>query len=274
MVSHDSDRVFAGSVPELYDRYLVPLIFESYAADLVARLNEIDPETVLEVAAGTGAVTRAMAASLGESVSIVSTDLNQPMLDHAASVGTARPVVWQQADATALPFPNGSFDVVVCQFSVMFFPDRRRAFSEICRVLKPGGVFLFNVWDRIEDNEFAEVVTDALAGLFPEDPPMFLPRTPHGYYDEAVVQADVAAAGFESPARFEALEARSRAKSADDPAIAYVQGTPLRNEVEALDASRVGEATAVAAEAIAAQFGSADIEGKIRGFVITATRRV
>ncbi len=272
MVARDSDMVFAGSVPELYDRFLVPLIFESYATDLVARLNEIGPDTVLEVAAGTGVVTRAMAEGVPESVSIVGTDLNQPMLDYAESVGTARPVIWQQADVTDLPFPDESFDVVVCQFSVMFFPDRRRAFSEICRVLKPGGSFLFNVWDRIEDNEFAAVVTDALAGLFPEDPPMFLARTPHGYYDEAVVQADVAAGGFASPARFEALEARSRAESADDPAIAYVQGTPLRNEVEAVDASQVGEATAVAAEAIAAQFGSADIDGKIRGFVVTATR--
>ena len=274
MVVHDSDMVFAGSVPELYDRYLVPLIFESYAADLVERLNEIAPEKVLEVAAGTGVVTRAMAAGLPESASIVSTDLNQPMLDHADSVGTARPVVWKQADVTDLPFPDGSFDAVVCQFSVMFFPDRRQALAEICRVLKPGGVFLFNVWDRIEENEFAAVVTDALAGLFPEDPPMFLPRTPHGYHEEAIVQADVAAAGFESPARFEVREARSIAASCEDPAIAYIQGTPLRNEVEAIDPSRLGEATAVAAKAIAKRFGRADVDAKIRGFVVTAAKPV
>jgi SAM-dependent methyltransferase len=262
--------VFAGSVPELYDRYLVPLIFESYASDLVGRLNEVSPEAVLEVAAGTGAVTRAMAAGLPESTSIVSTDLNQPMLDYAASVGTARPVVWQQADVTDLPFPDGMFDAVVCQFSVMFFPDRRQAFAEIYRVLKPGGVFLFNVWDRIEDNEFAAVVTDALACLFPNDPPMFLARTPHGYHEESVVQADVAAAGFESPARFETREARSIADSCEDPAIAYIQGTPLRNEVEALDPTRLGEATAMAAEAIAKRFGRTEIDGKIRGYVVTA----
>jgi SAM-dependent methyltransferase len=264
--------VFAGSVPELYDRYLVPLIFESYAADLVERLNEIAPDDILEVASGTGVVTRAMAAGLPDSTSIISTDLNQPMLDHAESVGTARPVVWQQADVTDLPFPEGAFDTVVCQFSVMFFPDRRQALAEICRVLKPGGVFVFNVWDRIEENEFAAVVTDALAGLFPEDPPMFLLRTPHGYHKESEVRADVAAAGFKSPARFEAREARSWAASCEDPAIAYIQGTPLRNEVEAIDASRLGEATAVAAEAVATRFGRTDIDGKIRGFVVTAEK--
>ena len=158
----DIDKVFSGSIPKLYETHLVPLIFEPYAADLKKRVGSMNVSRILEVAAGTGVVTRALATGANEGVSIVATDLNQAMLDEAAAVGTARPVQWQQADAMALPFADGEFDAVVCQFGVMFFPDKSRAFSEARRVLKPGGVFIFNVWDRISENEFADTVTTAL----------------------------------------------------------------------------------------------------------------
>src|SRR5574337_730938 len=152
----DTDEVFAGSIPKLYATHLVPLIFEPYATDLTSRLRSRNPSRILEIAAGTGVVTRALAAALHESASIVATDLNQAMLDQAAATGTARPVEWRQADALALPFGDGAFDAVVCQFGAMFFPDKSRAFSEARRVLKPGGLFIFNVWDRIAENEFAD----------------------------------------------------------------------------------------------------------------------
>ncbi len=268
----DSDLVFAGSVPELYDRFLVPLIFETYADDLVGRVEGLGVSSVLEVAAGSGVVARAMAERLPASVALTATDLNQPMIDHAISVGTVRPVSWQAADVMDLPFEDGAFDAVVCQFGVMFFPDRAEAFSEVARVLRPGGVFVFNVWDRIEDNEFADVVTRAMAGIWPNDPPEFLARTPHGYHDEAVIQADLGAGGFSAPADFEALEARSRAASCEIPAVAYCQGTPLRNEIEVRDPSRLVEATAVATAAIRDRFGATDLDSRISGFVITATK--
>ena len=144
-----SDKVFAGSIPKLYDEYLVPLIFEPYANDLAARLATRPVARILEIAAGTGVVTRRLASVLPESVSIVATDLNRPMLDVAAAIGTTRPVEWREADALQLPFADGTFDVVVCQFGVMFFPDKPKAFSEARRVLGSGGVLLFNAWDRI-----------------------------------------------------------------------------------------------------------------------------
>ena len=268
----EADRVFAGAVPEIYDRYLVPLIFEPFANDLVARLRDPDISSVLEVAAGTGVVTRAMAVGLPETVELAATDLNSPMIDHAVSVGTARPVRWLCADAMALPFDHGIFDAVVCQFGVMFFADRSAAFTEVARVLRPGGVFIFNVWDGIEQNELAHAVTMALAGLFPVDPPLFLARTPHGYHDEATIQADLAGGGFDTSVGFEALEARSRAVSCDVAALAYCQGTPLRDEIEARDPSRLAEATEAAAAAIRRRFGPADLDAKIRGYVITATK--
>jgi len=157
----NSDTAFAGSIPEVYEKYLVPLIFEPYALDLAARLAALSLTNLLELAAGTGVVTRRLALELPEGVTLTATDLNQSMLDVAASTGTHRAVTWSQADALQLPFANATFDAVVCQFGAMFFPDKPRAFAEARRVLRPGGVFLFNVWDRIEENEFPMTVTEA-----------------------------------------------------------------------------------------------------------------
>ena len=196
--SPDTDKVFTGSIPELYDTYLVPLIFEPYAVDLVNRLASRSPTRVLEIAAGSGVVTRTLASVLPDSVSIVATDLNQPMLDQASTLGTERPVEWRQADAMQLPFQDGMFDAVVCQFGVMFFPGKSKAFAEAHRVLSPGGAFIFNVWDRIKENEFADTVTKALESLFPTDPPRFLARTPHGYYDCPTIVITVGCASEEA----------------------------------------------------------------------------
>jgi SAM-dependent methyltransferase len=264
----DSDKVFAGSIPKLYDSYLVPLIFEPYAADLVNRLRSRRLSRVLEVAAGTGVVTRALASALPESIAVVATDLNQAMLDQAAAVGTKRKVEWRQADAMQLPFADGTFDAVVCQFGVMFFPEKSRAFSEARRVLRPGGVFIFNVWDRIAENEFADTVTTALESVFPKDPPRFMARTPHGYHDRRTIEKDLAGGGFAGSPRIDTVAARSRASSPRVPAIAYCQGTPLRSEIEARDASRLGEATDVAAEAIAKRFGRGAVDGKIQAHIV------
>ena len=269
MGSSGIDKVFAGSIPAFYETYLVPLLFEPYAADLVNRLASRSPGRVLEVAAGTGVVTRALASVLPERASIVATDLNQPMLDRASALGTTRPVEWRQADAMQLPFQDGTFDAVVCQFGVMFFPDKVKALSEAHRVLRPGGVLVFNVWDRIEENEFADTVTAALTSLFPEDPPRFLARTPHGYHEPTTVEEDLVRGGFIAPPEIVTLAARSRARSPRDPAIAYCQGTPLRSEIEARDASRLGEATDVAAEAIGRRFGRGNVDGKMQAHVVT-----
>ena len=169
-----------------------------------------------------------------------------------------------------LPFEDESFDAVVCQFGVMFFPDKSKAFSEARRILKAGGVLLFNVWDRIEENEFADTVTTALESVFPEDPPRFMARTPHGYYDVATIQRDLRNGGFVTAPRVDTIAARSIAESARFPALAYCQGTPLRNEIEARDKSLLGQATEVAENAIARRFGRGKIDGKIQAHIVAA----
>lgn len=266
----ETDKVFAGSIPENYDRYMVPLIFEAYAADMARRAAALSPGAVLEIAAGTGVVTRALAPELSAGASYVVTDLNQPMLDYAASRQPPDDrISWRQADALALPFADAAFDLVCCQFGAMFFPDRVAAYREARRVLKAGAHLLFSVWDRIEENVFADNVTNALARMFPHDPPRFLARTPHGYHDTALIRSELAQAGF-SAVEIETRADQSRAASPRIPAVAYCQGTVLRNEIEARDSGKLEAATDYAAAAIADKHGRGEVSAKIQAHVVMA----
>ncbi len=266
----NADKVFSGSIPELYDTYLVPLIFEAFAEDLAGRVSALKPQSVLETAAGSGVVTRALTKHLDATARYVVTDLNQPMLDHASKrQGHDERITWQQADALQLPFDDGTFDAVVCQFGVMFFPDRIAGYSEARRVLKPGGRFLFSVWDHIGVNEFADVVTQTAASIFPDDPPQFLPRTPHGYHDIGTIREELASAGF-ADSLINTVTESSEAPSPRHPAVAYCEGTPLRNEIEARDESLLGHVTQKATEAIEQRYGSGPVVAKIQAHVVTA----
>ena len=266
----ETDKVFAGSIPENYDRYMVPLIFEPYAADLAQRAASLSPSAVLETAAGSGVVTRALAPRLPRGASYIATDLNQPMVDYAASRQPPDSrIEWRQADALALPFEDAAFDLVCCQFGAMFFPDRTSGYREARRVLKPGGHFLFNVWDRIEENVFADDVTNALARIFPNDPPRFLARTPHGYHDTALIRRELEEAGFSRVAsRREPNKAAHLQPRV--PAVAYCQGTVLRNEIEAREAGKLQAATDYVASAIADKHGRGEVAAKIQAHVIVA----
>jgi ubiquinone/menaquinone biosynthesis C-methylase UbiE len=266
----DTDKVFSGSIPENYDRYLVPLIFERFAEDMAQRAAALSPGAVLETAAGSGVVTRALAPKLSPDAAYIVTDLNQAMLDYAVTRQAAdKRISWRHADALALPFEDDAFDLVCCQFGVMFFPDRQSGYREAKRVLKSGGRFLFNVWDRIEENVFANDVTDALAQFFPSDPPRFLARTPHGYHDISLIRDDLEQAGFSS-VLIDTKADQSRAPSPRHPAIAYCQGTPLRNEIEARDAKKLEAATDHAASVIAKRHGSGEVSAKIQAHIIVA----
>ncbi|KRB62132.1 SAM-dependent methyltransferase [Rhizobium sp. Root708] len=266
----EADKEFAGSIPESYDRHMVPMIFEPYAVDLARRAASFSPSSVLETAAGTGVVVRAMTNKLAPDTRYVATDLNQAMLDYARSQQPSDSrVQWRQADALDLPFEDASFDVVCCQFGAMFFPSRSAAYREAKRVLKPGGRFLFSVWDRIEENVFADEITTALAEMFPDDPPRFLARTPHGYYDKDLIRSDLADAGF-SHVEIDTLAEESSAPSPHIVAVAYCQGTPLRSEIEARDPGKLDAATDHATSALAKRHGTGEVSAKIQAHVIVA----
>lgn len=266
------DKNFTGSIPEVYDEYLVPLIFMPYAADMARRVADTNPKVVLETAAGSGVVTRALAPLLNENARYVVTDLNQPMLDRAASQQMhADRLEWVQADALDLPFEDRSFDAVCCQFGVMFFPNKIAGYKEAWRVLKEKGKFVFNVWDRIEENDFAQSVTTTASRFFPDDPPVFLARTPHGHGDVEAVVRDLKEAGFAQIETF-TLSEESRAADAHVPALAYCQGTPLRNELEAREPGSLSKITDAAAADILKDFGAGPVSGRIQGHVFVASK--
>jgi ubiquinone/menaquinone biosynthesis C-methylase UbiE len=265
----NTDVRFTGSIPQLYDRHLRTLFFQPFADDVAARVARSAPKRVLEVAAGTGIVTRALARALGPDVAITATDLNDAMIAHAASHPDAKHVEFKQADALSLPFADGSFDAVVCQFGVMFFPDRVRGHREAKRVLRGGGTYFVATWDRVEANDVTDVVHQTVIAMFPDDPPAFFARTPHGYHDVARIRADLEAAGF-ADVSIDAVDAEGFASSAKDAAIGTCQGTPLRNELEARAPGRLEEITDLVARAIAKRFGDGEIRGRQRAFVATA----
>src|SRR3954454_17973763 len=248
-----------------YDEHLVPAAFQPYADDLAARVARHKPRVVLELAAGTGALTQALLANL-PGLQITATDLNVAMVD----VGSAHvpAATWRRAAAMHLPFDDTSFDLVACQFGVMFFPDRPAAYAEVARVLRAGGHFLFNCWGTLETHDVESAVIAALAEAFPDDPPSFLARVPHGYHDAALVSADVASAGF-SDVQIETVELVCTGKSAADLARGYCRGTPLRGEIEArgdLEAT-----TDAVARALESRFGAALVVGRMSALVVSAT---
>jgi len=261
---------FSGSIPEVYQSLMVPMLFDPYALDLADRAAAIAPSSILELAAGTGVVTRQLALTLPGEATITATDLSQGMVDEAASQPTARPVTWAVADAMSLPFADESFDLVVCQFGVMFFPDKPTAFAEMRRVLRPGGSVIFSVWDGFDDNEFVAVVDAALADFFPESPPSFMADLPHGYHDPEQIRRDLAGGGFKTGVRIETVTRQSTSPSAEAAAVAYCQGNPMRLEIERLGS--IEAATAHVAQALAARFGSGPIHGRIQAQVVTAVR--
>jgi SAM-dependent methyltransferase len=256
--------VWAEDMSTVYDEVLVPAVFLPFANDLADRLATHQPTDVLELAAGTGVLTRAISERLPEA-QVTATDLNVAMVEvGSANVPTA---TWRQADAMQRPFDAASFDLVACQFGVMFLPDRPAAYAGVARVLRPGGRFLFNTWGSLATHEVEAAVIAALAEIFPADPPTFLARVPHGYHDAAQVRADLTTAGF--GVQVETVDVLCTGQTAAELARGYCRGTPLRPEIEAR--GDLDETTQALAAALERRFGSGPVVGGMSALVATAT---
>ncbi len=263
------DVRFSGSVPANYERYMVPLLFQPYADLLAERAHAWQPGRILETACGTGVVTAALSKALPDA-EIVATDLNQAMIDVAAQRGLSN-VAFRQADALELPFDDASFDLIVCQFGVMFFPDKVQGAAEARRVLRDGGHYLFAVWDRIDRNALSHLANESLQRAYPDNPPQFMTRGPFSYYEPEWVEGDLRAAGFTDIA-IETVECQSRSASAEDAARGLVYGSPMGVELADYGDGALGRVFADMSLS-ARQFEGPDgFAAPMAAHIVTATR--
>jgi len=266
----DMDVRFTGSVPANYERYMVPLLFRPYADLLAERAARFQPSAVLETAAGTGVVTGALARSLPHA-KIVATDLNQAMLDVAATRVSSPNVSFRQADALDLPFADGCFDVIVCQFGIMFYPDKVKGNAEARRVLRDGGRYLLAIWDRIENNPLSNLAHETMQRQFPSDPPMFMKRGPFSYYDPAWIDRDLRAAGFDS-IDIETVELRSRSPSAEDATRGLTYGSPMGVELQEYGPGAIDRVFKEFSRAAVKYEGPDGFDAPMSAHIVTATR--
>lgn len=266
-----SQPSFSGSVPRIYHTYLGPLLFEAYAKDLAARLAPGANDRILELACGTGIVTRRIVGALPRGATLTATDISPPMLEVAMQeVGTDPRVTFQAADACSLPFAAASFDAIVCQYGVMFFPDKIGAMREARRVLRPRGRYIFNVWDSLQHNPFPRVVHETLARLFPANPPRFVEQIPYGWSDRAEIERVTRAGGFTS-VTLEELASDSTGPSAEDVARAWLEGTPLFPALQERGVTDLTEIRGTVTGALAAEFGDRPCRSTMRAVVVEAS---
>ncbi|HZN04581.1 MAG TPA: methyltransferase domain-containing protein [Candidatus Polarisedimenticolia bacterium] len=269
-----SDAKFAGSIPDLYEAHLGPLLFEPYADDLAARLpipTGAGAFRVLEIAAGTGILTRRLRRRLPPTATLIATDLNEGMLQVARRrLEGIDGIEFRQADAMALPFPDASFDAVACQFGLMFMPDKPKAVREVRRVLTPGGTYLLNTWGSLHDNPASALTHEVLASLFPSNPPPFL-KTPFGDHDPQALTTLLSEAGFTeiaiTPVRIE-----GQAASAESAATGLIAGSPVFNQIVERGSPTPAEIIPILTVEFARAFGDRPMRSPMLALAITARR--
>ncbi|WP_192255304.1 class I SAM-dependent methyltransferase [Mesorhizobium silamurunense] len=266
----DSAR-FTGSIPEHYDRILGPVIFAGYAEDIARRVSAFAPARVLETAAGTGIVTRRLRDALPDGAALIATDLNPPMLEVASQkFRPGEQVEFQPADAMQLPFEDASFDAVVCQFGVMFYPDKGKSYREVHRVLAPAGRYLFNVWDSPRYNPYAWIADKVVERFFPVDPPQFY-KVPFSFHQVDPVKEGMIDAGF-ADIDISVVRLEREIPDIDQFARGVVHGNPLADQIRA----RGGEPEQVVqavAEELRREFGSHPGRMPLQAIVYSAGKR-
>jgi SAM-dependent methyltransferase len=265
----ESDKIFSHSIAAIYDDFMGPIFFEPFAKDMAKRIAKFKPRDILETAAGSGIATEAIVAAL-PSAAVTASDLNQAMIDVAMAKPSLKNVTWLACDAMRLPFGDQSFDMLASQFGAMFFPDKIAAYREARRVLRKQGHFLFSVWDSLDVNPVPDCALVALKNLFPADPPTFMRRIPHGYFDTGDITVALRAAGFTTVSATP-VKLPCKASSARDIAIALCQGTPMRAEIEVHDNGNLKRAIDAVETAVIAEFGAGPISTTMQEIVVSAS---
>ena len=258
------DARWAGPMPDVYDRTLGPALFAPFAERLAAVARALAPKSVLELAAGTGVATSALIRALPDA-HIVATDLNPAMVSWASQ--RIDGVTWRQSDAEHLDVPDSTFDLIVCQFGVMFFPDKPAAFAEAARAMTEDGTLLFSVWDTIDTSEFPKALEESLIAVLPDNPPSFVARVPHGYADEELIENDLHVAGL-THVNIDRLVLTGTAPSAAALAEGFCMGTPLRFALE--ERGSLVDLTQAVADQMTARLGEGEVTGHLAGFLVSA----
>jgi SAM-dependent methyltransferase len=267
----ENSAAFSGNIPDYYNRALVPVMFADFAADIARRTASASPSRVLETAAGTGIVTRQLRDQLPAHADLLATDLNPPMLDVARTrFKPDEAVGFQQADGTALPFPDSAFDTVVCQFGVMFYPDKDKAYREVYRVLSRGGRYLFNVWDSHRYNPFARLAQEVVTKFFPHDPPGFY-QVPFGYHEIDPIKESLLNAGF-TGITVSVLSRETQIPDLDLYANGLVYGNPLGDQVRQRGGVDPEEVVAEIKSALEREFGATGLRMPLQAIVFEASK--
>jgi len=268
----NSATQFTGDIPKNYDAGLGPVIFDPYAENIAARAKALKPSRVLEIAAGTGRVTRKLRDALPDDTSILASDLNDAMLEVARPLfGADENITFEVIDGMAISKDDATFDLLLAQFGVMFMPDKVDHYREALRVLKSGGTYLFNTWDSWDGNPWAGVGHNTVETFFPGEAPGFY-KVPFHYHDPKQIKADLESAGF-ADITIERLEKDGRVTSFETFSHAVVFGNPLADEIRALGTGVSPEETREAVKAkFIETFGEAPTTIPLAAFVVTAKR--
>ncbi|HKR04526.1 MAG TPA: class I SAM-dependent methyltransferase [Bacteroidia bacterium] len=270
MSESTSNVAFTGNIPKIYDASLGPVFFEPYAIDMAQRLVKLNPASVLETAAGTGRVTAHLGNKLSIATKIIATDLNPGMLEVAKKKVTGKNITWQQADAMDLPFKENNFDTVVCQFGIMFYPDKLKGMQEAFRVLKKEGTFLFNVWDKVDYNPMAKTAREIIMNFFENDPPAFY-NIPFGYNDTNEISSLLREAGFTN-INFETVNKDAVAESAKKMSDGLVEGNPIANAIRERNPDAVSILEEKVTRELSEKFGSSPCKSVMQAIVFTAQK--
>ncbi|MEO6503362.1 MAG: class I SAM-dependent methyltransferase [Jatrophihabitantaceae bacterium] len=259
----DTDSQWVATMPEVYDTRLGPALFAPFASPVAAAAARLAPRRVLELAAGTGILTAELLRALPDAA-VTATDLNPAMVSWAA--GRVPGPTWLAADAQRLDLPDAAYDLVVCQFGVMFFPDKAAAFTEAARVLEPDATLLFTVWDRVETSQFPAAMVDSLTAVLGDRAPDFVVRVPHGYHDPDRIASDLQAGGLVVDG-LERVVLRGRS-TAQELTEGFCLGTPLRFALQ--ERGSLESLTRSLQEEMVARLGAGPVSSDLAAYLVTA----
>lgn len=265
----EANAAFAGAIPDKYDQYLGPLLFEPYALDMVSGMKKEGVSSVLELACGTGRVTQYLPKHFGPGVSITATDLNPDMI----AVATRKikdDIKWRPADMQELPFAADSFDLALCQYGLMFVPDKAKAIREVARVLKKGSVFHFNTWDKIENNGIPRISRQIVTEFFNGTPPNFY-FVPFSMFDPEAIKKLMLENGF-SKVEISLIKKEGISNTALEAATGMIEGNPVAKEIRDKDPNAVPDVIEKVRKEIAIQYGDNPVRCPLQAWVGKAVK--